>query len=125
MLTKKHQALKKQNKDSLEVKVEEEIEDIFEDELVPLPGGESLIEQEKEEFFEEDFFLLQWIMKCMKMKKGWNYRWQSTADEEKFDEAEGLLKLATTACEAGRMEEAKAGLKSYFKLLHELGTESK
>ena len=46
---------------------------------------------------------------------------KSTPHEEKSDEAEGLLKLATTACEAGRMEEAKAGLKSYFKLLHELG----
>ena len=46
---------------------------------------------------------------------------QSTSRGEKSDEAEGLLKLATTACESGRIEEAKAGLKTYFKLLNELG----
>ena len=53
MLTKKHQALTKQNEEeSLEEQVEEE--DLFADEMVPLPGGETLIEEEKEEFFEED-----------------------------------------------------------------------
>ena len=53
LLTKKHQALKKQNEEeSLETQVEEE-DDLFADELVELPGGETLIEDEKEEFFEE------------------------------------------------------------------------
>jgi len=47
---------------------------------------------------------------------------QSTTPlEEKYAEAEALLKLATTACESGRMNEAKAGLDSYLNILKELG----
>ena len=46
---------------------------------------------------------------------------ETTSLEEKNAEAEGLLKLATTSCEAGRMEEAGASLKSYLDLLKELG----
>ncbi len=41
--------------------------------------------------------------------------------EEKNVEAEGLLKIATTACKAGRMEEARVSLTSYLDLLKELG----
>ena len=37
----------------MEEQVEEE-GDLFADEIVPLPGGETLIEEEKEEVFEED-----------------------------------------------------------------------
>ena len=122
MLTKKHQALKKQNEEeSLEEQVEEE-DDLFADEMVPLPGGETLIEEEKEEFFEEDIFSPPMDNESHEDEEGLELSLrQSTPHGEKSDEAEGLLKLATTACEAGRMEEAKAGLKSYFKLLHELG----
>ena len=32
-----------------------------------------------------------------------------------------MLKLATTTCESGRMDESKASLKSYFNILKELG----
>ena len=52
LLTRKHQALKKQNEDeSLEVQVEEGEVDLFADELIPLHGGENLVEDEKEEYF--------------------------------------------------------------------------
>ncbi len=123
LLTKKHQALKKQNdEESLEERVEEEDDDLFADEMVPLPGGETLIEEEKEEFFDEDIFSPSMDNESHEDEEGLELSLrQSTPHGEKSDEAEGLLKLATTACEAGRMEEAKAGLKSYFKLLHELG----
>ena len=39
---------------------------------------------------------------------------------EKTAEAEGLLKLSTASCEAGRLEESRASLKSYLDLLKEL-----
>ena len=122
LLTKKHQALKKQNEvQSLEEQVEEE-GDLFADEMVQLPGRETLIEEEKEEIFEEDIFSLPMDNANHEDEEGLELSLrQPTPHGEKTDEAEGLLKLATTACEAGRMEEAKAGLKSYFKLLHELG----
>ena len=122
LLTKKHQALKKQNEEeSSEDQVEEE-DDLFADEMVPLPGGETLIEEEKEEFFEEDIFSPPMDNESHEDEEGLELSLrQSTPHGEKSDEAEGLLKLATTACEVGRMEEAKAGLKSYFKLLNELG----
>ena len=122
LLTKKHQALKKRNEDvSLEKKIEED-DDLFADEMVPLPGGETLIEEEKEEFFEEDIFSPPMDNESHEDEEGLELSLrQSTPHGEKSDEAEGLLKLATTACEAGRMEEAKAGLKSYFKLLNNLG----
>ena len=118
LLTKKHHALKKQNEDQ----VEEEDGDLFADEMVPLPGGETLIEEEKEEIFEEDIFSPPIDNESHEDEEGLEFSLrQSTPHGEKSDEAEGLLKLATTACEAGRMEEAKAGLKTYFRLLRELG----
>lgn len=120
LLTKKHQALKKQNEEeSLEEQVEED--DLFADEMVPLPGEETLIEEEKEELFEEDIFSPPMDNESHEDEEGLEFSLrQSTPHGEKFDEAEGLLKLAITACETGRMEEAKAGLESYFMLLHEL-----
>ena len=45
----------------------------------------------------------------------------SASQEEKQAEAEAMLKLATTTCESGRMDESKASLKSYFNILKELG----
>ena len=122
LLTKKHQALKKQNEEqSLEEQVEEE-GDLFADEMVQLPGRGTLIEEEKEDIFEEDIFSPPMDNESHEDEEGLELSLrQSTPRGEKSDEAEGLLKLATTACEVGRMEEAKAGLKSYFKLLHELG----
>lgn len=122
LLTKKHQALKKQNEgELLETEVDDE-DDLFADELVPLPGGETLIKEEKEEIIEEDIFPPKIHNESYEDEEGLELSLrQSTHLGEKSDEAEGLLKLATMACEAGRMEEAKAGLKSYFKLLHELG----
>ena len=123
LLTKKHKALKKQNEEeSLEEQVEEDGDDLFADEMVPLLGGKTLIEEEKEEFFEEDIFSPPIENENHEDEEGLELSLrQSTPHGEKIDEAEGLLKLSTKACEAGRMEEAKAGLKSYFKLLHELG----
>jgi len=122
LLTKKHQALKKQNEDeSLEAQVDDD-EDLFADERIPLPGGETKVEEEKEEIFEEEIFSFPRDNESFEDEEGLELSLrQSTPRREKSDEAEGLLKLATTACEAGRMEEAKAGLKSYFMLLHELG----
>ena len=119
LLTKKHQALKKHNEgELLETEVDEE-DDLFADELIPIPGGETLIE---EEIIEEDIFPPPIDNESYEDEEGLELSLrQSTHPGEKSDEAEGLLKLATKACEAGRMEEAKAGLKSYFKLLHELG----
>ena len=122
LLTKKHQALKKQNEEeTLEAQVDEE-DDLFPDELVPLSGGETLIEEENEEYFEEDIFSNHMNNVSYEDEEELELSLrQPTPHGEKSDEAEGLLKLTTTACEAGRMEEAKAGLKSYFKLLSELG----
>ena len=100
----------------METQVEEEEDDdddLFDDELVELPGGETLIEDEKEEFFEEDNFSPPMDNESHEDEEGLELSLRkSTPHEEKSDEAEGLLKLATTACEAGRMDEAKAGLKS-------------
>ena len=122
LLTKKHHALKKQNEaELLETEVDDE-DDLFADELVPLPGGETLIEEEKEEIIEEDFFLPPIENESYEDEEGLESSLrQSSHSGEKSDAAEGLLKLAIKACEAGRMEEAKAGLKSYIKLLDELG----
>ena len=122
LLTKKHQALKKQNEgELLETEINDE-DDLFADEFVQLPGGENLIEEEKEEIIEEDIFPPSIDNESYEDEEGLELSLrQSSHPREKSDVAEGLLKLAIKACEAGRMEEAKAGLKSYFKLLHELG----
>ncbi|MBG56419.1 MAG: hypothetical protein CL935_04745 [Deltaproteobacteria bacterium] len=121
LLTKKHQSLINQNEvKSSESHVEED--DLFANELESLPGGETLIEEGKEESFEEDIFSPPMDNESFEDEEGLAISLrQSTSQGEKFEEAEGLLKLVTTACEAGRMEEAKAGLQSYFKLLKELG----
>ena len=123
LLTKKHQALLKQSEDkTLEVLVEKDDDDLFADELVTLPGGKTPIEEDKEEFFEEDIFSPRMDRERYEDEEGLEFSLrESTSHGEKSEEAEGLLKLVTTACEAGRMEEAKEGLHSYFKLLHELG----
>ena len=122
LLTKKHHALKKQNEgELLETEVDDK-NDLFADELVPLAGGETLIEEEKEEIIGEDISPPTIDNESYEDEEGLELSLrQSSHPREKSDVAEGLLKLATKACEAGRMEEAKAGLKSYFKLLHELG----
>ncbi len=121
LLTKKHQALKnKNNNEFLEAKEEGE-EDLFADEHVRLSGGETFIEEEKEEIFEEDIISSSMENESYEDEEGLELSLRKqTPLLEKSDEAEGLLKLATKACEAGKIEEAKAGLKSYFNLLHEL-----
>ena len=87
-----------------------------------LSGGENLIEEEKREIFDEDIFSQPIENESYEDEEGLELSLrQKTPLSEKSDEAEGLLKLATTACEAGKIEEAKAGLESYFNLLHELG----
>ena len=113
LLTKKHQALKKQNEgELLETEINDE-DDLFADEFVQLPGGENLIEEEKEEIIEEDIFPPPIDNESYEDEEGLELSLrQSTHPGEKSDAAEGLLKLATKACEVGRMEEAKAGLKS-------------
>ena len=122
LLTKKHQALKKQNEGELLGTEVDDEDDLFADELVTLSGGGTLIEEEKEEIIEEDIFPPTIDNESFEDEEGLELSLrQSTHPREKSDEAEGLLKLAIKACEAGRMEEAKAGLKSYFKLLNELG----
>ena len=122
ILTQKHQALKKQNEDELSRDQSEEEDDLFSDELIPLPRGEILIEEEKEEIIEEDIFPTPVENESHEDEEGLELSLrESIPHGEKYDEVEGLLKLATTACEAGRIEEAKAGLKSYFNLLNDLG----
>ncbi|MBS1255625.1 MAG: hypothetical protein MAG581_01434 [Deltaproteobacteria bacterium] len=122
LLTKKHQALKRQSEELTTEPLVEEEDDLFADELIPIPGGEALAEPENEEYRDEDIFSPHLENENLEDEEGLGLTLQETAPwEEKSSEAEGLLKIATAACESGRYEEAKAGLKSYLDLLKELG----
>ena len=122
ILSRKHQALRQQTESSTMEQPSDFDEDIFADELIPLPGGESFFEPENELFRDEDPFNSP--MESYNLEDEINLGTslqKTTPQDEKISEAEALLKLATTACETGRIEEAKASLESYLGLLYELG----
>ena len=122
ILSRKHQEIRRQTRDIAAEPQEEFDEDLFADELIPIPGGETLAEPEEREFSDEDLFAPAPATDNLEDEDGLvSSLRETTLRGEKNAEAEGLLKLATTSCEAGRMEEAGASLKSYLDLLKELG----
>ena len=122
ILSRKHQEIRRQTRDIAAEPQEEFDEDLFADELIPIPGGETLAEPEEREFSDEDLFAPAPATDNLEDEDGLVSSLRKTTPRgEKNAEAEGLLKLATTSCEAGRMEEAGASLKSYLDLLKELG----
>ena len=56
ILSRKHQELRRQTRDIATEPQEEFDEDLFADELIPIPGGETLAEPEENEFSDEDLF---------------------------------------------------------------------
>jgi len=124
ILSSKQKALRKQTERSLDIDLVDYEDDLFEDELIPIPGGEAFSETENEispkknknlisenpYFLEDEEFLEDSIT-------------NDQTEDEKISEAEALLKLATTACEAGRLDEAKASLKGYLDLLNDVNQE--
>jgi hypothetical protein len=122
LLSRKHDALRRQTARNSMEQFGDFDDDLFADELIPLPGGENYAETENEMFSDEDPFAnLTESYSLEDEEKLDSSLFNSTTHDEKNSEAEALLKLATTACEAGKMEEAKASLESYLELLNELG----
>ncbi len=56
ILSRKHQEIRRQTRDIAAEPQEEFDEDLFADELIPIPGGETLAEPEESEFSDEDLF---------------------------------------------------------------------
>ena len=124
ILSGKQKALRKQTERSLNIDLVDYEDDLFEDELIPIPGGEAISETENEiskknnknlisdnpYFLEDEEFIENSII-------------DDQTENEKISEAEALLKLATTACETGRIDEAKASLKGYLDLLNDVNQE--
>ena len=124
ILTSKQKALRKQSEKTPDVDLIDLEDDLFEDELIPIPGGENFSELKEDNsksnnknsdlgdtsFLEEEKFLENTFSK-------------DQTESEKKSEAESLLRLATSSCEAGKIEEAKISLKIYFDLLTELNEE--
>ena len=122
LLSRKHQALKEQTASLVVEPLVDFDEDLFADELIPIPGGETYAETDSEMFSDEDPLPPLSDAYSLKDEEPFSSSLQNTTpQEEKNAEAEALLKLATTACESGRMNEAKAGLESYLEILKELG----
>jgi len=122
LLSRKHQALKEQTASKAVEPLVDFDEDLFADELIPIPGGETYAETDSEMFSDEDPLPPLSDAYSLKDEEPFSSSLQNTTpQEEKIAEAEALLKLATTACESGRMNEAKAGLESYLEILKELG----
>jgi len=121
ILSRKHQELRRQTKDQKMEPLVKYDEDLFADELIPLPGEESLFEPEKGGFNDLDTLASQSATDSLDDEEvlGSSLR-KNTPLYEKTAEAEGLLKLATASCEAGRLEESRASLESYLDLLKEL-----
>jgi len=124
ILSRKHQELRRQTKDLKMEPLVKYDEDLFADELIPLPGEESLFETETGGFNDLDPLASKPARYSLDDEEslGSSLR-KNTPLYEKTAEAEGLLKLATASCEAGRMEESRASLKSYLDLLKELAQE--
>jgi len=122
LLSRKHQALKEQTASKAVEPLVDFDEDLFADELIPIPGGETYAETDSEMFSDEDPLPPLSDAYSLKDEEPFSSSLQNTTpQEEKIAEAEALLKLATTACESGRMNEAKAGLESYLEILKEVG----
>jgi len=122
LLSAKHQALKEQTASLAVEPLVDFDEDLFADELIPIPGGETYVETDSEIFRDEEPYPPLTDAYRLEDEEHFDSSLQSTTPlEEKYAEAEALLKLATTACESGRMNEAKAGLDSYLNILKELG----
>jgi len=121
ILSRKHLELRRQTKDQKMEPLVNYDEDLFADELIPLPGEENLFEPEKGRLNELDPLASQSATDSLDEEEvlGSSLR-KNTPLYEKTAEAEGLLKLATASCEAGRMEESRASLESYLDLLKEL-----
>jgi len=122
ILASKHQALKEQTESIAVEPLVDFDEDLFADELIPIPGGETYTETDPEIFNDEDSFPPLSDAYGLEDEEPFGSSLQNTTPpQEKRDEAEALLKLATTACESGKMNDAKAGLESYLDILKELG----
>ena len=105
ILSRKHQEIRRQTRDIAAEPQEEFDEDLFADELIPIPGGETLAEPEEREFSDEDLFAPAPATDNLEDEEGLVSSLRETTPRGgKNAEAEGLLKLATTSCEAGRME---------------------
>ena len=124
ILSSKHQALKEQTESIAVEPIVDFDEDLFADELIPIPGGETYTntDTDTEIFSDEDPFPPLSDAYSLEDEEPFGSSLQNTTPlQEKRDEAEALLKIATTACESGRMNEAKAALESYLDILKELG----
>ncbi|MBC8260113.1 MAG: hypothetical protein H8E38_13950 [SAR324 cluster bacterium] len=119
ILSRKHQAQKKQTEDLTMEPLVEFDDDLFADELIQLSGTETLAETEQEDVFDNLKSASPAEMNSWEDDSALRPVDKTPLFEESTAEAEALLKLATTACEAGRLEEAKAGLESYLTLLNE------
>ena len=121
ILSRKHQELSRQTQDQKMEPLVKYDDDLFADELIPIPGGETLFDSEKGGFDELEPFISQSTTVSVDDEEGLGSSLQKNITlDEKTAEAEGLLKLATVSCEAGRLEEARASLESYLDLLKEL-----
>ena len=122
ILSSKNQALKKQRASIAVEPLKDFDEDLFADELIPMPEFETYTETYPEIFSDEDPFQPLSDSYSLEDDEPLGSTLQNTTPrQEKDAEAEALLKLATTACESGKMDEAKAGLESYLDILKELG----
>ncbi len=122
ILTSKQKALREQSEKTPVIDLIDYEDDLFEDELIPIPGGENFSELKEENYksnnkgnlgdtsFQDEEFLENTFSK-------------DQTESEKKSEAESLLRLATSSCEAGKIEEAKISLKIYFDLMTELNEE--
>ena len=120
LLSRKHKELKEQTEKIATEPLEDFDEDLFADELIQIPGGES--HTDSHIFSDDDPFTSLSDSYSMEDEQSFGSSLQGSASqEEKQAEAEAMLKLATTTCESGRMDESKASLNSYFNILKELG----
>ena len=121
ILSSKHHALKKQRASVAEEQPEDFDEDLFADELISIPGGEINTETYSEIFSDEDPFQPLSSEYSLEDDEPLGLSSQNiNSQQEIVSEAEALLRLATTACEADKMDEAKASLDGYLDILKEL-----
>ena len=121
ILSSKQEALRKQTERSPIIDLVDYEDDIFEDELIPIPGGETFSEAEKDISKKNNISENSYYLEDEKFLE--NSISNNQTENEKISEAEALLKLATTACQSGRIEEAKASLEIYLDLLNDLNQE--
>ncbi len=99
----------------------DEEDDLFADALIPLPGGETLIQKDPKSDSPVQADNIS-ISDSSDFDEGLgSFLKKPTHLEEHTAEAEGLLKIATASCESGRWDDAKASLDSYLQYLNEIG----